>query len=101
MNMVKKIQKKAEELGVTPQAYVDDIVSGIKDLWKKMDISYDDFIRTTEDRHKEVVEKVFLPDCSSRMISTWMSMKVGTLFRMKRFIQSISWQIRLLKMERL
>ncbi len=54
-----KIQKKAEELGVTPQAYVDDIVSGIKDLWKKMDISYDDFIRTTEDRHKEVVEKIF------------------------------------------
>ncbi|ENQ3080792.1 methionine--tRNA ligase [Bacillus multifaciens] len=54
-----KIQKKAEELNVTPQAYVDNIVSGIKDLWGKMDISYDDFIRTTEDRHKEVVEKIF------------------------------------------
>ncbi|ABS20408.1 MULTISPECIES: methionine--tRNA ligase [Bacillus cereus group] len=54
-----KIQKKAEELQVTPQAYVDDIVAGIKDLWNKMDISYDDFIRTTEDRHKEVVEKIF------------------------------------------
>ncbi|MFD3448297.1 methionine--tRNA ligase [Microbacteriaceae bacterium 4G12] len=54
-----KIQKKAEELGVTPQAYVDNIVSGIKELWGKMDISYDDFIRTTEDRHKEVVEKIF------------------------------------------
>ncbi|WP_242145694.1 MULTISPECIES: methionine--tRNA ligase [unclassified Bacillus cereus group] len=54
-----KIQKKAEELQVTPQAYVDDIVAGIKDLWKKMDISYDDFIRTTENRHKEVVEKIF------------------------------------------
>lgn len=54
-----KIQKKAEELGITPQAYVDDIVSGIKELWKKMDISYSDFIRTTEDRHKEVVEKIF------------------------------------------
>ncbi|MFD0768339.1 methionine--tRNA ligase [Bacillus sp. CGMCC 1.60114] len=54
-----KIQKKAEELNVTPQAYVDNIVAGIKDLWNKMDISYDDFIRTTEDRHKEVVEKIF------------------------------------------
>ncbi|PFK36801.1 methionine--tRNA ligase [Bacillus cereus] len=54
-----KIQKKAEELKVTPQAYVDNIVAGIKELWGKMDISYDDFIRTTEDRHKEVVEKIF------------------------------------------
>ncbi|KEK22080.1 methionine--tRNA ligase [Bacillus gaemokensis] len=54
-----KIQKKAEELQVTPQAYVDNIVTGIKELWEKMDISYDDFIRTTEDRHKEVVEKIF------------------------------------------
>lgn len=54
-----KIQRKAEEIGVTPQKYVDDIVSGIKDLWSKLDISYDDFIRTTQDRHKEIVEKVF------------------------------------------
>ncbi|PFJ09321.1 methionine--tRNA ligase [Bacillus cereus] len=54
-----KIQKKAEELNVTPQAYVDNIVAGIKELWGKMDISYDDFIRTTEDRHKDVVEKIF------------------------------------------
>ncbi|MEQ2529040.1 methionine--tRNA ligase [Bacillaceae bacterium CLA-AA-H227] len=54
-----KIQKKAEEKGVTPQAYVDEIVAGIQDLWKKLDISYDDFIRTTEVRHKEVVEKIF------------------------------------------
>ncbi|UOQ83839.1 methionine--tRNA ligase [Gracilibacillus salinarum] len=54
-----KIQKKADEAGVTPQAYVDDIVSGIKDLWEKLDISYSDFIRTTEDRHKKVVEKIF------------------------------------------
>lgn len=54
-----KIQRKAEEKGVTPQQYVDDIVAGIKDLWKKLDISYNDFIRTTEERHKEVVEKIF------------------------------------------
>ncbi|MFZ0370885.1 MAG: methionine--tRNA ligase [Halobacillus sp.] len=54
-----KIQRKAEEQGVQPQAYVDEIVSGINDLWDKLDISYDDFIRTTQDRHKEVVTKIF------------------------------------------
>ncbi|MCM3603660.1 methionine--tRNA ligase [Robertmurraya korlensis] len=54
-----KIQRKAEEKGITPQAYVDDIVDGIQELWKKLDISYDDFIRTTQDRHKTVVEKIF------------------------------------------
>lgn len=54
-----KIQQKAQEKGVTPQEYVDEIVAGIQDLWKKLDISYDDFIRTTQDRHKQVVEKIF------------------------------------------
>lgn len=54
-----KIQRKAEEKGVSPQAFVDGIVSGIQDLWKKLDISYDDFIRTTEERHKKIVEKIF------------------------------------------
>lgn len=54
-----KIQRKAAEQGVTPQQYVDNIVAGIKELWEKLDISYDDFIRTTEDRHKKVVEKIF------------------------------------------
>jgi methionyl-tRNA synthetase len=54
-----KIQRKAEEQGISPQAYVDDIVAGIQELWKKLDISYDDFIRTTQDRHKTVVEKIF------------------------------------------
>jgi len=54
-----KIQRKAEEKGVTPQGYVDDIVSGIQELWKKLDISYDDFIRTTQERHKQTVEKIF------------------------------------------
>ncbi|WP_064091138.1 methionine--tRNA ligase [Rossellomorea aquimaris] len=54
-----KIQRKAEEKGVTPQQYVDEIVSGIKDLWGNLDISYNDFIRTTETRHKEIVGKIF------------------------------------------
>lgn len=55
-----KIQKVADEKGITPQAHVDEIVSGIKDLWKTMEISYDDFIRTTEDRHKDRVQKIFM-----------------------------------------
>ena len=54
-----KIQQKAGESGVTPKQYVDEIVSGIKELWKKLDISYDDFIRTTETRHTKVVQQIF------------------------------------------
>ncbi|MWC29243.1 methionine--tRNA ligase [Paenibacillus sp. MMS18-CY102] len=54
-----KIERKAQESGKTPQQFVDGIVVGIKDLWKKLDISNDDFIRTTEDRHKQVVERIF------------------------------------------
>jgi methionyl-tRNA synthetase len=54
-----KIERKAAEKGVTPQAFVDGIVTGIKSLWSKLDISYDDFIRTTEERHTEVVQQIF------------------------------------------
>ncbi len=54
-----KIERKARDKGVTPQAYVDHIVEGIKGLWKLMDIEYDDFIRTTDDRHVKCVQKLF------------------------------------------
>lgn len=54
-----KIQKVAGENGMTPQAYVDRVVEGIKDLWQTMEISYDDFIRTTEDRHVRRVQAMF------------------------------------------
>jgi len=54
-----KIERKAQEKGVSPQQFVDDIVVGIKSLWDKLEISNDDFIRTTERRHKQTVEKVF------------------------------------------
>lgn len=54
-----KIERKAAEAGKTPQQFVDDIVAGIKDLWKKLDISNEDFIRTTEKRHTQVVQDVF------------------------------------------
>ncbi|WP_027400190.1 methionine--tRNA ligase [Anaerovorax odorimutans] len=54
-----KIQKIADEKGITPQEHVDEIVSGIKELWKTMEISYDDFIRTTEPRHVKRVQYIF------------------------------------------
>jgi methionyl-tRNA synthetase len=54
-----KIERKAAEAGVTPQQLVDGIVTGIQELWKKLDISNDDFIRTTEPRHKDIVQLIF------------------------------------------
>ncbi len=54
-----KIERKAKDAGVTPQQYVDKIVAGIKELWKMMDIDYDDFIRTTDERHVKSVQKIF------------------------------------------
>lgn len=54
-----KIERRAAEDGVTPQAFVDHIVDWIKDLWKTMDISYDKFIRTTDKEHEETVQKIF------------------------------------------
>ncbi len=54
-----KIERRASESNKTPQQFVDDIVAGIKRLWTKLDISHDDFIRTTEERHKRIVEKIF------------------------------------------
>lgn len=54
-----KIQTKAEEAGITPQAYVDGMAEGVKELWSLLDISYDKFIRTTDSYHEEVVAAVF------------------------------------------
>lgn len=54
-----KIEQKAKEKGVTPKQYVDDIVAIFKDLWSYMNISYDRYIRTTDDYHIETVQKIF------------------------------------------
>lgn len=54
-----KIQEKAEEAKKHPKEYVDEIAAAAKKLWKLMDISYDDFIQTTEERHTQAVEKIF------------------------------------------
>ena len=54
-----KIQRKAEDLGITPIEYVDKIVATFQSLWKRLEISNDDFIRTTQERHEKVVQKIF------------------------------------------
>ena len=54
-----KIQRAAAAKGVTPQAYVDEIVASFKVLWDKLHIEYDDFVRTTEPRHHKAVQTVF------------------------------------------
>ncbi|MBW9146379.1 methionine--tRNA ligase [Clostridium sp. CM027] len=54
-----KIQRIAAEKGVTPKQYVDKVVAGIQELWELMDISYDKFIRTTDEYHKKSVQKLF------------------------------------------
>ncbi|MFQ6173584.1 methionine--tRNA ligase [Streptococcus anginosus] len=54
-----KIQQKAEEAAITPQKYVDRMAKGVKELWQLLDISYDKFIRTTDDYHEKVVADVF------------------------------------------
>ncbi|MEF9974739.1 MAG: methionine--tRNA ligase [Clostridia bacterium] len=54
-----KIERKAEEMGVTPQAFVDEIVARTKELWQLMNIEYDDFLRTTDARHEKIVQQIF------------------------------------------
>ena len=54
-----KIEEKAKEAGLTPQAYVDGMAVGVKELWQLLDISYDKFIRTTDDYHEKAVADVF------------------------------------------
>lgn len=54
-----KIQEKAQKAGKSELEYLDEMIAGIKDLWNKLEVSNDDFIRTTEARHKEVVQQIF------------------------------------------
>ena len=54
-----KIEKKANDAGVTPKEYVDEIIENAKDLWKSLNVEYDRFIRTTDSDHVETVQKIF------------------------------------------
>ncbi|NPE21312.1 methionine--tRNA ligase [Fusibacter sp. A1] len=54
-----KIQEQAEEMGKTPQEHVDEIAGEIKRIWDLVNVDYDQFIRTTDDKHKDVVKKIY------------------------------------------
>lgn len=54
-----KIQEKAKEAEKTPKQYVDEMAAMAKELWAKMEIQYDDYIQTTEERHEKMVQKIF------------------------------------------
>ena len=54
-----KIEQKAEAKGIKPQQFVDDMAASYKKLWKMLDISYDKFIRTTDEKHVKAVQKIF------------------------------------------
>ena len=54
-----KIEKKAQEKGQTPLEFIDPLVNGLKDIWKELDVSYDKFIRTTDDYHVKSVQNIF------------------------------------------
>ena len=63
-----KIEKKAKESNKTPKQYVDEIVKDTKGLWKDLNISYDKYIRTTDEEHVKCVQKIFQKLYNSRDI---------------------------------
>ena len=54
-----KVESIAEKRGITPQEHVDEYAKMAQELWKRMKIEYNDFIRTTEKRHESIVQKIF------------------------------------------
>ena len=86
-----KIQQKAEEAGITPQAYVDGMAVGVKELWQLLNISYDKFIRTTDDYHEKLSLK-YLSACLLKMTSIWVNTLVGTQYQMRNSLQKASLQ---------
>ncbi len=80
-----KIQQRAAEAGQPPQEFVDGIVAGIKQLWQLLNIDYSDFIRTTESRHEQVVQRLFQKiydqgDIYKSEYSGWYCMPCETFF---------------------
>ena len=80
-----KIEIKAEEAGKTPQQYVDEMAEIAKELWKKMDIQYDDYIQTTEERHTKIVQK-YLIDSWNKETSTKENTKDFIVYHAKHFL---------------
>ena len=67
-----------------------DIVAGIKDLWEKLDISYDDFIRTTEKRHTDMCRENFSNALLDKAIFILENTKAGTVHLVKRILTSVN-----------
>lgn len=86
-----KIEKKAEELGMSPQAYVDQMADGIKQLWKLLEISNDKFIRTTDDYHEKAIQKIFEHLLKKGDIYLG-EYQAGTQFLMKNILLNHNWQ---------
>ena len=84
-----KIELKAEEAGVTPKEFVDNVSGEIKRIWDLMNTSYDKFIRTTDKDHEEQVKKIF-KKCMQREISTKVIMRECTVPHASLSSQSLS-----------
>ena len=85
-----KIELKAEEAGVTPKEFVDNVSGEIKRIWDLMNTSYDKFIRTTDKDHEEQVKKNLQKKCMQREISTRVIMKECTVHHVSPSSQSPS-----------
>lgn len=84
-----KIELKAEEAGVTPKEFVDNVSGEIKKIWDLMDTSYDKFIRTTDEDHEKQVQKIF-KNCTIREIFTKVTMKECTVLHVNLSSQNHS-----------
>ena len=85
-----KIELKAEEKGVTPKAFVDEVSTEIRRIWDLMNTSYDKFIRTTDADHEKQVQKTS-KNCTIREIFTRDIMKVCIVHLASLFLPSLSW----------
>ncbi len=85
-----KIELKAEEAGITPKEFVDNVSGEIKKIWDLMDTSYDKFIRTTDEDHEKQVQKIFQETLRQREIFTRDIMKECTVHRVSLSSQSLS-----------
>jgi methionyl-tRNA synthetase len=86
-----KIEKIAQGMGIPPKKYVDGIVDNIKELWKLMEITNDDFIRTTDRRHIDCVQKIFQKLYDQGDIYK-VNMKAGTVPQRNLFGRMYSWR---------
>ena len=85
-----KIELKAEEAGVTPKEFVDNVSGEIKRIWDLMNTSYDKFIRTTDENHEEAGSEESSKKCMQREISTRVIMKECTVHLVSPSSQSHS-----------